>query len=357
MSAWASSAATTMATATASAPRLLEPPQASVATTNPYPTGQGGMYSPGHRYAQSDPYLAATHAVSTRRFSGPETALIPFDHAVRLERQRTVRGSSTTELATWPESCQAVAGPAPFSTPPTPSQSQSRGASAPALPPTVDRSPSQRTPTRKLTKHRRTSSGTSQSPASPTWIPYTPPPPPHLSPARSEWTPTPLQVAPASPNAASPYPPRPSPPQPRTSSYFSSDFPSPHPTASWTGYQNSPQAVTTFPSNFQHLSPYPPARPPLPPLPGRTESEEQQVRQLFRLEAVPDQPSTRADLVCLGGRWNVRVASPSRPSRLGSLPSPQRKTTSSTSRSPSRNLSLRASALGSRPTSYGRCRK
>ncbi|GAA5872866.1 hypothetical protein JCM3774_006350 [Rhodotorula dairenensis] len=277
------------ATATATSPRLLEPPR-----PGPYPAPPSDAlpYAAVHTYARSDPYLAAGR--SSRRHSGPDAApLVPFDQAVRLERERTVRASSTTALPSWPESHHPATypahGDADLPSPTVPFQSQPRGVSIPS---SSDRTPLQRTPTRKLTKYRRTSPSGAPSrtsaPSSPTAITYIPP---QLSPTRSEqWAPHPLHVAPAPHFAGSPYPPVDSPPHPY-SSYSSPQLPSPHSSswsqtqpAPWCSHQSFPQSAGASQGggNFQHLSPYPPVRPPLPSLLGRTESEEQQMERARR---------------------------------------------------------------------------
>ncbi len=230
-------------------------------------------------YARSDPYLVANSGAApnpasfVRRQSGPAessgtSGLLPLDQAVRLDRERTMRAASTTALPSWPNGHY---GPTHPSSPSSPSGnapfapcSTSARAAGPA--------PAQQTPTRKLTKHRRSSSGFGRAaaPPSPTSLEHTPP---HFSPA-----------VPPSWQAANPYEPA-TVLEPHVAH-------SPHPLPSNPSHAQSPQSgppsppagCHTFrPSDSLHLSPYPPVRPPLPSLPVRIEPEEEQVRAFLPL--------------------------------------------------------------------------
>ncbi|KWU44651.1 hypothetical protein RHOSPDRAFT_33730 [Rhodotorula sp. JG-1b] len=235
-------------------------------------------------HARSDPYLVASSgaapspAAFVRRQSGPAESggpsLLPLDQAVRLDRERSLRAASTTALQSWPNghhgpgnpSSPSSSGNAPFA---------SSSTSARAAGPT----PAQQTPTRKLTKHRRSSSGSGRTvgPSSPTPLAHTPP---HFSPAAPpSWQATNPYESAAVPRphvANSPYSPpsntlrhNPSYAQPQQSI-------AQRPVPPQAGYH------TYGPSAPLHLSPYPPVRPPLPALPVRSESEEQQIERARR---------------------------------------------------------------------------
>ncbi|GAA5979781.1 hypothetical protein JCM10908_003043 [Rhodotorula pacifica] len=280
--------------ATSTSPRLLEPRhedgQPTFDPRTPYGSQQYATY-PAQSYSPSDPsHIQAEAGPSNaqpflRRQSGPAMAasgtgggLVPLDQAVRLDRERTVRASSTTALPSWPSSSTyaAPASNAPFPPSPNPYPPAS-----PTVFPISDRSP--QAPARKLTKHRRSSSGfgrpPSGGPSSPTSITYARPE--QASPFISTWQ-MPTSQSNSSPYAiaSSPYPPRPIPPRP-PDSYSFPHAQSPQPS----GQPALSGQSASFPSRTgsnQHLSPYPPVRPSVPYPPMRTESEEEQFERARR---------------------------------------------------------------------------
>lgn len=312
-------------------------------------------------YARSDPYLAVhagavpNPASFVRRQSPPAetggttSSLLPLDQAVRLDRERTVRAASTTALPSWPSGHYGPGNPSSPSsssanTPFAPSSTFARAAG-----PTT---PTQQTPTRKLTKHRRSSSGFGRAagPPLPTSLAHSSP---HFSPAAPpSWQATNLHESAAVPRpyiVNSPYPPPSSSLRPNSSYAQSQQSIAQTPAPPQAGYH------TFRPSDSLHLSPYPPVRPPLPSLPVRTESEEQQV-------SFPPLSKKRKahPLTCHRvNRSNEHAASLSRPSKPESPPSPPQKTTSSSSPSPSPSPSRppHANATASQRPSCARWRK
>ncbi|POY76029.1 hypothetical protein BMF94_0752 [Rhodotorula taiwanensis] len=252
--------------------------------TSPYPSydtqGQlhncyqlAGPSSPRQdRPAHPDLYAAA---------AGPSSdytnSLVPLDQVVRVNRERTNRAASTTSLPTWSDE--------------PPSSNGSLSVSTARGPPANDPASPQQRITRKLTKHRRSSSSLG---AAASYQPHTAPyhdylaRPPPLSPSSSY-------------AAAPPRPPLP-PTPPSHTSYSSSRLSSPglSPHGTFPGnFTSSPSpSLSSDPrrhsyshgyQTYPHSGPLPPPPPPPPPRPRRTESEEEQVERARRESLAAEQ--------------------------------------------------------------------